>query len=80
MIMDTKVKLYIDYSCEMAMVLDSNGDCIMMGNYWDFHPGCHGIEEYGDFNGPRSLATIAALKETGSVDYDVIDDIPWEKW
>lgn len=36
------ITISTDESCEMAMV-DLNGECIMMGNYWDFHPNCHGI-------------------------------------
>lgn len=33
----------IDDGCEMAEVL-VNGELIMMGSFWDFHPGCHGID------------------------------------
>ena len=29
----------------------------MEGNYWDFHPGCHGITEYGDFRGYSGLVS-----------------------
>ena len=35
------IKVIIDTSCEMAEV-SLNGECLMMGNFWDFHPGCHG--------------------------------------
>lgn len=28
----------------------------MEGNYWDFHPGCHGIYKYGNFNSANELA------------------------
>ena len=45
----------VDKSCDMAEVL-LNGECIMDGNFWDFHPGCHGINEYGDFNSHYELA------------------------
>ena len=41
-----KIIIYRDESCEMAE-LYLNDECIMSGNYWDFHPGCHGIYEYG---------------------------------
>jgi len=30
-----------DYSCEMAEV-QLNGQQVFLGNYWDYHPGCHG--------------------------------------
>ena len=43
-----------DSSCEMAVV-SVNGKCIMEGNYWDFHNGCHGINEYGEFNSRAEL-------------------------
>jgi hypothetical protein len=39
-----------------------NDKCIMVGNFWDFHPGCHGIHEYGDFKGFDSLAVSVAHK------------------
>jgi hypothetical protein len=29
---------------------------IQMGNFWDFHPGCHGITKYGSFKGYEGLA------------------------
>lgn len=50
-----------DESCEMAAV-SLNDKCIMEGNYWDFHPGCHGINEYGDFNSPHKLVKAIQLK------------------
>lgn len=74
-----KVKLYIDPSCEMAMVVGTDGKTIMMGNYWDFHPGCMGIKEYGDFRSATGLATIVALKQTGAVEYETIVS-PWDSW
>jgi hypothetical protein len=49
------ILIQIDQSCSMAMVL-LNDKCIMEGNFWDFHPGCHGINTYGDFDGYLSLA------------------------
>lgn len=48
------IKAFVDDSCEMAKVYVNN-KCIMEGNFWDFHPGCHGIDEYGDWN---SLAQL----------------------
>ena len=35
----------------------------MMGNFWDFHPGCmSSTEKYGDFRGYSGL--IRAISET----------------
>ena len=45
-----------DSSCEMGIVL-IDGECVMCGKYWDFHPGCHGIDTYGDFRGIDSLVS-----------------------
>lgn len=53
------ITIYKDPSCEMAKV-KLNKAWIMEGNYWDFHPGCHGINTYGDFKGPDGLATAIA--------------------
>jgi len=50
----------VDKSCDMAEVW-LNDECIMDGNFWDFHPGCHGINEYGDFKGYSDLARAIAL-------------------
>ncbi len=48
------VLVKIDDSCEMAEV-SVNDQCVMMGNFWDFHPGCHGIKiSFSDY---ESLAT-----------------------
>ncbi len=52
-----------DGSCEMARV-SIDGVGVMEGNFWDFHPGCHGINEYGDFNGFDSLALKILFKLT----------------
>jgi hypothetical protein len=52
-----------DGSCEMARV-SIDDKCVMQGNFWDFHPGCHGINEYGDFNGFDSLSVKILLKLT----------------
>jgi hypothetical protein len=52
-----------DKSCEMARV-SIDGIGVMEGNFWDFHPGCHGINEYGDFNGFDSLALRILFKLT----------------
>lgn len=55
------VEILVDESCEMARV-SLNGTCVMEGNFWDFHPGCHGITKYGDFRGYSGLATAISLK------------------
>ena len=53
------IEIFVDPSCEMASVR-LNGECVMSGNYWDFHPRCHGIYEYGDFKGYTGLANAIA--------------------
>lgn len=50
-----------DENCEMARVI-LNENCVMEGNHWDFHPGCHGIHKWGDFKSPVDL--VAAIKRT----------------
>lgn len=84
-----QITLYIktDVFTEMAWVhfrkrkdLDlPNG---MMGNYWDFHPGCHGITEYGDFRSYLGLA-MAMQDELESLGYTVItksQEWDYKKW
>jgi hypothetical protein len=39
-----------------------DGKCVMEGNFWDFHPGCHGINEYGEFAGFDDLAMKILFK------------------
>lgn len=55
------IEIKIDESCDMAAVY-LNGELIMSGNFWDFHPGCHGIHKYGDFKGYSDLAIAIASK------------------
>ena len=56
------INLRIDDNCEMAEVI-LDGKHIMMGNFWDFHPGCmSSTEKYGDFRGYSGL--IRAISET----------------
>jgi len=50
-----EIIVFNDKSCDMAYVTD-DGECIMEGNLWDFHTGCHGIDTYGNFNGCLGLA------------------------
>lgn len=68
-----KILIEVDKSCEMACV-SLNDKCVMMGNNWDFHPGCHGISEYGDFKGYHSLA-IAIQNKVGG---EIIIDREWK--
>jgi len=58
--MSNLIEVFVDSSCEMAQV-DLNGKCVMGGNYWDFHPRCHGIYKYGEFNCYMGLAYNIAL-------------------
>lgn len=37
------VILFEDENCEMAKI-EVNGKNLYEGNYWDFHPGCHGLK------------------------------------
>jgi hypothetical protein len=66
----------------MAIVL-LNGKCVMMGNFWDFHPGSHNITEYGDFNSHKELvqAIEKTLKELGEeVSILITIESNWENW
>ena len=60
------VKIKVDLSCEMAAVFVDE-KCIMEGNFWDFHPECHAINEYGDFEGHDDLASVVgeSLRKNG---------------
>lgn len=50
------VLIKTDRSCQMAEV-SVNGKTIMLGNEWDFHNGCHGMD-LPTFRGKVSLANI----------------------
>lgn len=63
------ITIRTDEACEMACV-ELNGKCIMMGNFWDFHPNCMGIREYGDFNSYTQLAMAIQNKVGGNIVYD----------
>jgi hypothetical protein len=52
---ETIISVLVDRSCDMAKV-SIDDKCVMSGNFWDFHPGCHGINQYGDFYGFDDLA------------------------
>lgn len=45
---DAIITVLVDEDCEMADVSDNFGNG-MAGNFWDFHPGCHGITKFGEF-------------------------------
>lgn len=63
------ITICLDEDSEMACV-DLNNKCIMMGNFWDFHPNCHGIHEYGDFSSYTQLAMAVQSKVGGQIVYD----------
>lgn len=57
-VQDTNIiEILVDRSCSMASV-EVNGDCFMMGNFWDFHNGCAGLYDIPDFKGYTSLALL----------------------
>jgi hypothetical protein len=76
------VALYLDSSCSMAKVT-VNEKYFFEGNYWDFHPGCHGpidikvgnkvIAVLDDFHGPLDFMqqVVEAYKNNG---YTVKDE------
>jgi len=57
------IHVKVDDSCDMAAVYIDE-ECVMSGNFWDFHPGCHGIDEYGDFGNFDDLARKILVKLT----------------
>lgn len=63
------ITIRTDEASEMALV-ELNDKCIMMGNFWDFHPNCMGIREYGDFNSYTQLAMAIQKKLGGTITYD----------
>lgn len=67
-----KITLFLDPSCKMAGVR-AGRKWIMVGNFWDFHPGCHGIHEYGSFGSPLGLvfAIERSLRKQGKKDVSV---------
>lgn len=71
-----RVVICKDDSCDMAEVL-VNGHSVMMGNTWDFHPGCHGFN-LPDFQTPEDLAELFlnALKAEGK-QAEIIEDLDW---
>ena len=66
------ITVYQDPSCDMATVKVDKAvpqfkRTGMTGNYWDFHPGCHGIMDFGEFKGHMDLAyrVKGALEKAG---------------
>jgi hypothetical protein len=59
------ILIEIDEDSEMARVSIDN-ECVMEGNYWDFHPGCHGITKYGHFSDYTQLVQRIYLYLTKS--------------
>ena len=55
------IKIYVDRSCDMAKVVDPLGNG-MEGNFWDFHNGCHGMYDLGEFNSYHELANVLRRK------------------
>lgn len=47
------IEVHVDKNCDMAKV-SVNNQCFLLGNFWDFHPGCHGNSF--EFKGYRDLA------------------------
>jgi len=63
------VKILLDESCDMALVY-LNEICLYEGNYWDYHPGCYGIDDF-EFDSPRTFAenlVETLVLTTGSLD------------
>jgi hypothetical protein len=54
---ENTVTLCTDTSCSMAMVM-FNQKCVMVGNNWDFHNGCHGFYQIPSFQGAQHLASL----------------------
>ena len=82
-----KVTVDIDRSCEMAQV-KVNGKVIMVGNFWDFHPGCHGFNGLPSFPwlqqpgqrvcpGTGSGSAPGELGDQRGVDLPRLTALPW---
>lgn len=69
----------LDGSCDMAQV-SVNGQVVMVGNLWDFHPGCHGFNLPG-FHGHEELTDLfvkALTAHVGEVVQTVNEDWVYE--
>lgn len=67
----------VQESCDMAIV-ELNNHCLMMGNDWDFHPGCHGMK-VPDFSSYDELSLLFqnALVANGN-EVEIIVDDTWK--
>lgn len=76
-VLDNNVILVeVDEACEMASV-SLNGSCVMMGNFWDFHPDCHGIKlDFSSYNSLADALFVGLTKEGKKV--EKIVDEEWE--
>ena len=74
-----KVEIEIDRDCEMAQV-SVNGKGIMMGNFWDFHPSCHGFDlpHFSTYHELAQLFVEAFISIGGTVEISTINDWNWE--
>ncbi|MHC4799321.1 MAG: hypothetical protein ACYTF1_22010 [Planctomycetota bacterium] len=66
--------LWLHYPSEMAELREGKSETLFIGNFWDFHPGCHGTEitfangdtidfiDEWDFVGPKPTARMIANK------------------
>lgn len=77
------IRVLVDPTCKMAVVhtyLSGKREYSMgmSGNYWDFHPGCHVMREFGDFNSSFGLA-LGIQKHLEKKDYKVkvVTDRSW---
>lgn len=72
---DPVIAIERDESCRMARITVA-GQCVMEGNVWDFHPGCHGgwhydlAERFGRYSSVEGMAlallqAVAASGRTG---------------
>jgi hypothetical protein len=67
-----------DDSCSMAEVL-FNDRCVMLGNNWDFHNGCHGLYSIPDFNSAYDLIILIkteCLRQ--KLEVEVVEDKNWK--
>lgn len=49
------IKVVLQRECSGAAVFVGD-ELVMMGNFWDFHPGCHGLNAWGDWTSCDALA------------------------
>jgi hypothetical protein len=62
----------------MASV-ELDGKLVMLGNFWDFHPRCHGIYQYGEFSGYWGLVrAIEVFLLRAKEEVEVVEDHTWQ--